>query len=55
MEHADTGNDTSITSADCMTVAELEEITGFTFFPMLDDAIEQQVKRVKVASEWGIN
>lgn len=55
MEHADTGNDTTIASSDCITVAELEEITGFTFFPMLDDAIEQQVKSVKVVSEWGIN
>lgn len=55
MEHANTGDDTNITSADCISVAELEELTGFTFFPMLDDAIEQEVKRVKVPSEWGIS
>ena len=54
-EHKNTGDDTTITSADCITVAELEEITGFTFFPMLDDSIEAQVKSTKVASEWGIN
>lgn len=55
LEHADTGNDTSIKSSDCISVAELEEITGFTFFPMLDDAIEQDVKSARVPSEWGIN
>ena len=54
MEHADTGNDTNIKATDCISVAELEEITGFTFFPMLDDAIEAEVKRTAVASEWGI-
>ena len=54
MEHADTGNDTNIKATDCISVAELEEITGFTFFPMLDDAIETEVKRAAVASEWGI-
>ena len=54
-EHENTGDDTTITSADCITVAELEEITGFTFFPMLDDDIEAKVKSTKVASEWGVN
>ena len=54
-EHQNTGDDTTITSADCITVAELEQITGFTFFPMLDDAIEAEVKSKKVASEWGVN
>jgi endonuclease G len=54
MEHADTGNDTNIKATDCISVAELEEITGFTFFLMLDDAIEAEVKRAAVASEWGI-
>lgn len=54
-EHQNTGEDTTITSSDCITVAKLEEITGFTFFPMLDDSIEAQVKSTKVASEWGVN
>ena len=54
-EHENSGDDTSITSADCITVSQLEEITGFNFFPMLDDSIEAQVKSTKVASEWGIN
>ena len=54
MEHADTGSNTDIKSTDCISVAELEEITGFTFFPAIDDAIEAEVKRTAVASEWGI-
>ena len=53
--HKNTGDDTSITSADCITVEELEKRTGFTFFPMLDDAIEAEVKSTKIPSEWGIN
>ena len=55
LKHANTGEDTSITSADCISVAELEAMTGFTFFPMLDDTIEQQVKSTVVPSEWGVN
>ncbi len=54
MEHKDTGNDTNFTAADCITVAELEERTGFTFFPMIDDSIEESVKQKKVPLEWGI-
>ena len=54
-EHENTGEDTSISSANCISVAELEQITGFVFFPMLDDAIEATVKSTKVPSEWGIN
>ena len=53
--HKNSGEDTSITSADCITVEELEKRTGFTFFPMLDDAIEAEVKSTKIPSEWGIN
>ncbi len=55
LKHANTGDDTNITSADCISVAELEAKTGFTFFPMLDDAIEQEVKATAVPSEWGVN
>jgi endonuclease G len=55
MKHSNTGEDTNITSADCMSVAELEAKTGFTFFPMLDDSIEQEVKATAVPSEWGVN
>lgn len=55
LEHENTGDDTSITAADCMSVAELEAITGFTFFPMIDDSIEAKVKSAAVPSEWGIN
>lgn len=55
LEHANTGDQTDITSADCISIAELEELTGITFFPMLNDDIEQEVKRVKTPSEWGIS
>ena len=54
LEHKDTDNDTNISASDCITVAELEKRTGFTFFPMIDDSIEESVKQTKVASEWGI-
>ncbi len=54
MEHKNSGEDTSITSADCISIEELESLTGFTFFPMLNDNIEHNVKSVKVPSEWGI-
>ena len=54
-EHENSGDDTTITSSDCISVAELEEITGFIFFPMLDDAIEAEVKSTKIPSEWGVN
>lgn len=55
MEHANTGEDKTITKADCISVEELEKITGFIFFPMIDDKIEQSVKRTMVPSEWSIN
>lgn len=55
LEHKNTGDDTSITPADCISVAELEDIVGFTFFPMIDDSIEAKVKSAAVPSEWGIN
>lgn len=54
-EHANTGDNTSITAADCISIAELERRTGFTFFPMIDDAIEQEVKATVTPSLWGIN
>ena len=55
LEHKNTGDDTSITPADCISVAELEDIVGFTFFPMIDDSVEAKVKSAAVPSEWGIN
>ena len=55
LEHKNTGDDTSITTSDCMSVAELESKVGFTFFPMIDDEIEAKVKSAAVPSEWGIN
>lgn len=55
LEHANTESITTITSADCISVAELERRTGFTFFPMIDDAIEEEVKASAMPSLWGIN
>ena len=54
LEHMNSGSDVTITSSDCISVAELEERTGFVFFPMIDDSIEQKVKQTKNPSEWGI-
>ena len=55
LEHEDSDDDTTISDAEFITVAELEERTGFTFFPMLDDSIEQQVKQTKDISQWELN
>ncbi len=55
MEHANTGDDTSIKAEQCISVAELEELTGFDFFPMLDDSIESEVESGCTPSLWGIN
>lgn len=52
MEHKDTDNDTAIPTTEFISVAELEERTGFTFFPMLDDNIEQSVKQTVNVSDW---
>lgn len=54
LQHENSGENTTITSADCITVEELEQKTGFTFFPMLDDGVEQQVKTTIDPGEWGI-
>lgn len=53
--HANTGEDVTITSADCISIAELEERIGFELFPMIDDSIEQKVKSSVVPSIWGVN
>lgn len=40
---------------DCaMTVNELEGVTGIDFFPLLDDAVEDDVEAQKNFSDWGI-
>lgn len=40
---------------DCyLTVDELETLTGFNFFPQLDDTIEEQVESKVRLSDWGI-
>lgn len=37
------------------SVAEIEELTGYTFFPMLDPAVAAEVKAQCRPSDWGIN
>ena len=54
MEHKDTGDDTDIFASECISIKELEERTGFTFFPILDDTIEEEVKTTYVPADWGI-
>ena len=40
---------------DCaMSVDELERLTGFDFFPSLDDRIEEKVESSVRLSDWGI-
>lgn len=40
---------------DCnITVDELERLTGFDFFPGLDDRIEEKVESIVKLSDWGI-
>ena len=40
---------------DCnMSVNDLEKLTGFDFFPVLDDAIEEKVEGTVRLSDWGI-
>ena len=40
---------------DCyLTVDELETLTGFNFFPQLDDTIEEKVESKVRLSDWGI-
>lgn len=55
MEHKNSGDDTTISNSEFISVAELEERTGFTFFQMLDDSIEQEVKNTKDVSVWKLN
>jgi endonuclease G len=41
---------------DCsMSINDLEELTGFDFFPALDDRIEEKVEGTVRRSDWGIN
>lgn len=52
IQHHDSGNNNSLQSDWFMSVNELEQITGFDFFPMLDDAIEEQVEEQCDRSKW---
>lgn len=55
LEHRNTANNTMITAADCISVKELERRTGFDFFPMIDDSIEDKVESTVEPILWGIN
>lgn len=44
MKHENSGENTTIADSEFISVEELESLTGFEFFPMLDDSIEQEVK-----------
>lgn len=50
MKHVDYS--TSLQSSDIISIEELEEITGVTFFPAINDAIEKEVKKQKNKSAW---
>ena len=55
LEHENSGSDTEFKTTDFISIAELEERTGFVFFPMIDDSIEQEVKQTKNLSQWKLN
>ena len=38
----------------CLTINELENITGIDFFPSLDDAFEEEVEDSYRLSDWGL-
>lgn len=54
MKHVDTKGDNAIKREELISVAELEELTGFEFFPMLDDSVEEQVKQSVDVDVWGL-
>lgn len=55
LSHRDSGSDISIKSEYCMSISDIERITGFEFFPMIDESIAQQVKSQCNPSAWNIN
>jgi endonuclease G len=52
--HSNTGENTTITSQDCISIEELERRIGFTFFPSINDSIESEVKSNIEPSVWGV-
>lgn len=52
IQHHDSGNNTALKSEYFMSVKELEQITGFDFFAMLDDSIEAEVEAQCKPSAW---
>lgn len=54
LQHCNSGSDISVTKEYCISVSEAERITGFEFFPMIDEAIADEVKSQCNPSAWGI-
>lgn len=54
LKHRNSGSDVSITSEYCVSVSDIEQITGFEFFPMLDESVAAEVKAQCDPSAWGI-
>ena len=52
IQHHDSGNSTVLKSEYFVSVSELEKITGFDFFAMLDDSIEAEVEAQCNPSVW---
>lgn len=52
IQHHDSGSSTQLKSEYFMSVSQIEQITGFDFFPMLDDAIEAEVESQCNPSVW---
>lgn len=50
--HHDSGSSTVLKDEWFMSVEELEKIVGFEFFPMLNDAVEGEVKRQNNRTMW---
>lgn len=52
IQHHNSGSSNALQNDWFISVNELEQITGFDFFPMLDDSIEEQVEEQCVRSKW---
>lgn len=50
--HHDSGSSTYLKDEWFVSVEELEELTGFEFFPMLNDAVEDEVKQQCDRTAW---
>lgn len=55
MAYNDASSNSGKLSDYTMSVAEVEELTGFNFFPMLDESVAAEVKAQHKPSDWNIN